>query len=120
MSLSFTILRCVGFPKAAFDRMLYYEKHPKPVKNKAKNTSRKRSSSNTQRSPKKLARTAQKGKQKVKVEESGEESGGEVTDEEADDVDSEYLDEDSAPRQIAGLLTRASPRKARRAISVEL
>ncbi|KAJ7088676.1 hypothetical protein C8R44DRAFT_892736 [Mycena epipterygia] len=113
LTISFTILQCVGYPKDWFERLLYYEKNPKPK------TSKKRRRPKAQGSPKKQTKTPQKGKSKVKEESSSEDEddGSRQVGVDSDNSNSEYLD---GPRQIATLPTRTSPRKLARAVSVEL
>ncbi|KAJ7705502.1 hypothetical protein B0H17DRAFT_669993 [Mycena rosella] len=125
LGIPFTILQCVGYPKEWFERLIYYEKHPKPKTKKAG----KRRGPKAQGSPKKQAKTLQKGKHSVKREEEAEdETEDEDEDEDAwdassqvgrdwDDGDSEH---NNGPRRIAALPTRTSPRKLPRAMSVEL
>ncbi|KAJ6551297.1 hypothetical protein B0H19DRAFT_165767 [Mycena capillaripes] len=31
LHMTFTVLRCVGYPEDWFEKLLHYEKHPKPT-----------------------------------------------------------------------------------------
>ncbi|KAJ6618119.1 hypothetical protein B0H10DRAFT_2030696 [Mycena sp. CBHHK59/15] len=125
ITIPFTILRCVGYPQDWFERLLYYEKHPKPKKPTAPKTPRKRAGPKANGSPKKQARTSQKGKRKAVKVESASEASEEETDveiykQEPDD-DEEYVGDHSGSRPIAGLPIRTSPRKMQSLrMSVEL
>jgi len=113
LAIPFSILRCVGYPEDWFERLLYYEKHPKPKKSPGK-----RQGAKAKGSPKKQVKTSQKGKRTVEKEPSTEDEsdGDSEGDETSEDEDSEYFDE---PRRIVGLPKRSSPRKPR-AMSIEL
>ncbi|KAF7377573.1 hypothetical protein MSAN_00179900 [Mycena sanguinolenta] len=87
LEIPFSTLKCVGYPKDWFDKLLYYEKHPKPKKSK--------------KSAMKLGK---------RERDHGSDSDGE-NDEVSDDGDEEYVD---GGRQIAALPTRTSPRKKQR------
>ncbi|KAJ7489307.1 hypothetical protein FB451DRAFT_1553150 [Mycena latifolia] len=116
--IPFTILQCVGYPEDWFEKLIYYEEHPKP---KAKESGKRRGP-NAQGSPKKQAKTMQKGKQKGKREYDEEEDEDESDasrqiGKDSGDSDSEYLE---VPREIVALPTRTSPRKLPRTKNVEL
>ncbi|KAJ7226685.1 hypothetical protein GGX14DRAFT_626738 [Mycena pura] len=111
--IPFAVLECVGYPEAWFERLLYYEEHPKPDKaHKAPGTPRKRRAAKAGKQA--VAKRLQKGKRTVKEESDSDSSGEEFDDGDSDDSDFE------GPRRIAALpRTRTSPRKAR-ATSVEI
>ncbi|KAJ7678077.1 hypothetical protein DFH06DRAFT_1079330 [Mycena polygramma] len=110
--IPFTILQCVGYPDAWFEKLLYYEKNPKPTESKPE--SGKRPGGKAQGSPKKRSKTGQNGMGRVKEERlSGDEPV--KLDDESDDSD--YVEKS---RRIATLPTRTSPRNMQRLKSVEL
>lgn len=99
LRIPFTILKCVGFPEDWFERLEYFEAHPK-------RKSRKRQAPKSETSPRKKGRTSQKGTHQVKRESSEEDS---------DDVDERREDSDTdfdGPRLMAKLPVQSSPRKA--------
>ncbi|KAF8140755.1 hypothetical protein K438DRAFT_700373 [Mycena galopus ATCC 62051] len=67
LEIPFTILKCVGYPKDWFEKLLYYEQHPKPAKTKSKanaKSGKRRARGEGQGSPKKRTTAAGKGKGK--------------------------------------------------------
>ncbi|KAJ6466805.1 hypothetical protein C8R45DRAFT_1172027 [Mycena sanguinolenta] len=124
VEIPFTILKCVGYPEDWFEKLLYYEKHPKPKKSKESKAKlgKRPGRGQAKGSPQKRA----KGSGKVKLEETpeplledGDSESNRESDGESDDDDDEYPD---GGRQIATLPTRKSPRKMQlqRSQSVEL
>ncbi|KAJ7182734.1 hypothetical protein C8R43DRAFT_967933 [Mycena crocata] len=118
VKIPFVILQCVGYPKDWFERLVHYEKNPKPREPSKNNSStRKRAGRKVQGSPKKKAKTERKGNRAIK-EESDDESEGQMdVDAESGNSDSDYFD---GTRKIVELPKRTSPRKAQRKISPEL
>jgi hypothetical protein len=94
LRIPFTILRCVGYPHDWFERLIFYEKTPKPKPKKVKTgTPKKRRGVKAQESPNKRPWTSQMGKGKVKVEEESAEENVEETD------DGEFPDSQGPPNK---------------------
>ncbi|KAK7050506.1 hypothetical protein R3P38DRAFT_3173951 [Favolaschia claudopus] len=112
MHIPFTILKCVGYPKDWFEKLLYYEAHPKP---QSEANSRKRKAPDQLQKPrKKGAAVRGNGKRKVKEETSSEDSDEHSTHE---DEEEEFGSDDDSDfvvgnQPMARLPTRSSPRKA--------
>ncbi|KAJ7678076.1 hypothetical protein DFH06DRAFT_565779 [Mycena polygramma] len=115
--IPFTILQCVGYPKIWFEKLLYYEAHPKPEKDMTtKNNVGKRplvEARGSSEKPKRAKLNNGKGKAKVSSDESDRGAHGDDSEysdgsDSGDGSDSEY--EEVHPRQVANLPRRTSSR----------
>ncbi|KAJ6551306.1 hypothetical protein B0H19DRAFT_1263970 [Mycena capillaripes] len=108
--MTFTVLRCVGYPEDWFEKLLYYKKHPKPMQY-PRTIGKRRALATVRGSLKKWAKTG-KGKVNVMDDFSDAESD-EIAEESDSGDDSDYLD---GSRYIVELPKRpAAKSNARRA-----
>ncbi|KAJ7868860.1 hypothetical protein B0H13DRAFT_2558272 [Mycena leptocephala] len=115
LQIPFTILQCVGYPEEWFEKLLYYEKHPKPKgpESKVSISVKRPASAKAQESPNKRARKSvseDESDSSDSSREGDEESDGEDSESEESDVDSSDSEYTGGPRRIAGLPKRTKGR----------